>query len=41
MGRLMAGAHYLSDVTIGAVIALGLLTIFYCQVRYSSKYLNE
>jgi undecaprenyl-diphosphatase len=40
IGRMMAGAHYLSDVTLGIVIALGTLTLFYLQTRYSAKYLN-
>jgi membrane-associated phospholipid phosphatase len=29
LGRLMAGAHYLSDVVVGATISGGLLAIFY------------
>jgi membrane-associated phospholipid phosphatase len=40
VGRLMAGAHYLSDVTIGSTIAIGLLTIFYVQNCYFASHLN-
>lgn len=39
-GRLVAGAHYLSDVTIGVMIASGFLTIFYLSNSFGSKYLN-
>jgi membrane-associated phospholipid phosphatase len=38
---MVAGAHYLSDVTLGVVIGLGTLTLFYLQTRYSAKYLND
>jgi membrane-associated phospholipid phosphatase len=41
MGRMMAGAHYLSDVTLGIVIASGSLIIFYLHTRYGAKYLNR
>jgi membrane-associated phospholipid phosphatase len=41
IGRMMAGAHYLSDVTIGIIIASGTLTLFYLQTRYSAKYLDK
>lgn len=40
-GRLLAGAHYLSDVVIGSLIAIALLTIFFCQYVYGSKHLNK
>jgi membrane-associated phospholipid phosphatase len=39
--RLLAGAHYLSDVTIGSLIAIGLLVIFHCQYCYGSKHLDH
>jgi membrane-associated phospholipid phosphatase len=39
--RLLAGAHYLSDVTIGSLIAIGLLIIFHCQYCYGSKHLDN
>jgi membrane-associated phospholipid phosphatase len=40
-GRLLAGAHYLSDVTIGSLIAICLLAIFHCQYCYGSKHLDS
>ncbi len=40
LGRMVAGAHYLSDVTFGTLIASGFLTIFYLICTFGSKYLN-
>jgi membrane-associated phospholipid phosphatase len=40
-GRLLAGAHYLSDVIIGSLIAIVLLIIFHCQYCYGSQYLDR
>lgn len=39
--RIRAGAHYLSDVTIGSFIAVGLLSIFYALYCYGSKHLDR
>ena len=41
MGRLVAGAHYLSDVTFGTIIAGGCLFIFYLANTYSSRWLDK
>jgi membrane-associated phospholipid phosphatase len=41
LARLVAGAHYLSDVTIGSLIAIGLLCLFYLQYVYGSKHLDS
>jgi membrane-associated phospholipid phosphatase len=40
-GRLLAGAHYLSDVVVGSLIAIGLLVIFHCQYCYGSAHLDK
>lgn len=40
-GRVLAGAHYLSDVTMGSFIAIGFLIIFYLSNVYGSKFLNK
>ncbi|MDE7433548.1 MAG: phosphatase PAP2 family protein [Mycoplasmoidaceae bacterium] len=41
IGRILAGAHYLSDVTMGSFIAIAFLIIFYCSNVYGSKFLNK
>ena len=41
LGRLVAGAHYLSDVTFGMIIAGGCLFIFYLLNTYSSRWLDK
>lgn len=40
-GRLVAGAHYLSDVTIAMIIAIGWLVIFYLLNTFGGNYLNR
>ena len=41
LGRLVAGAHYLSDVTFGMIISGGCLFIFYLLNTYSSRWLDK
>ncbi|MDR0985460.1 MAG: phosphatase PAP2 family protein [Mycoplasmataceae bacterium] len=39
--RIRAGAHYLSDVTIGTLLAVGLLFIFHMYYCYGCSYLDK
>jgi membrane-associated phospholipid phosphatase len=39
--RIRAGAHYLSDVTIGSLIAIGLLGIFFYYYCYKCPHLDN
>jgi membrane-associated phospholipid phosphatase len=39
--RIRAGAHYLSDVTIGSFIAMALLGAFYAYYCYFQPHLDE
>ncbi|MDR1235004.1 MAG: phosphatase PAP2 family protein [Mycoplasmataceae bacterium] len=41
LGRIVAGAHYLSDVVIGATIAGGLLAFFYWLNCYHASFLDK
>ena len=40
-GRLIAGAHYLSDVTFGMIISGGFLFIFYMLNTWSTRWLDK
>jgi membrane-associated phospholipid phosphatase len=41
LGRMIAGAHYLSDVTVGNFLAMALLFIFYVLYCFHAPHLNE
>ena len=40
-GRVLCGAHFLSDVVMGSFIAMSFLTIFYCTNVYANKWLDK
>ena len=41
LGRLVAGAHYLSDVLFGTLIAISILIIFYMVVTWSCRFFDK
>ena len=40
-GRLVAGAHYLSDTLFGSLIAVSILFVFYMVVTWSCRFFDK